>query len=154
MKFSIRIKISNFITVSIKIMNLVQLYSDFDRSDKMLQIKVQLYSHITAPLLTNLHINACSQKRGKTVYNWVWFSLLRKLNSIYQIWFNNCASIPGIWKQNSIYMWGWALKLKFAEPHTPYITLFCNVNSMVVTLASWPPPTPKLCCIIYGWCLT
>jgi hypothetical protein len=30
--------------------------SDFDRSDKMLQIKVQLYSYITVPLLRILHM--------------------------------------------------------------------------------------------------
>jgi hypothetical protein len=46
-----------------------------------------------------------------------------------------------------------SIKIKVCWTPTPYVTLFCNVNLMVVTLGSWPPPTSKLCYVIYGWCL-
>jgi hypothetical protein len=67
---------------------------------------------------------------------------LRKLNSIYQIWFNNCASIPGIWKQNFVYMWGWALKLRFAGPHPRMLRCFVMLTLWWLrwALGLHPPP--------------
>ncbi len=40
-------------------------------------------------------------------------------------------------KENwALFIYYVALKTKFAGPHPPYVTLFFNMNSMVVTLSS------------------